>query len=66
MSGEVYSSGGGRVARFFVGMTEGWYGKGHSVEDVRDNFETIRNEEGYTVPGGPADEFAVMLKHFSK
>ena len=35
------------------------------AEDVRDNFEQIRNEEGYTVPNGPADEFAQLMKHFS-
>jgi NAD(P)-dependent dehydrogenase (short-subunit alcohol dehydrogenase family) len=66
VSGEVYSSGGGRVARFFIGMTEGWYDRGHSVEDVRDNFETIRNEEGYTVPAGPAEEFMAMARKFSE
>ena len=65
VSGEIYSAGGGRVARFFIGMTEGWYDRGHSVEDVRDNFESIRNEDGYTVPAGPAEEFMAMARKFS-
>ena len=64
VSGEIYSVAGGRVARFFIGMTEGWYKAGHSVEDVRDAFDQIRDETGYTVPGGPADEFAALLKAF--
>ena len=64
VSGEVFSSGGGRVARFFIGMTQGWYSPSHSVEEIRDNFETIRNEDGYSVPTGPADEFAAILEAF--
>ena len=64
VSGEIYSVAGGRVARFFIGMTEGWYQADHCVEDVRDAFDQIRDETGYTVPTGPADEFAALLKAF--
>ena len=65
VSGEIYSAAGGRIARFFVGLTEGYYNPELSLEDVRDHFDQIRNEEGYIVPNGPADEFAQLLKHFS-
>jgi NAD(P)-dependent dehydrogenase (short-subunit alcohol dehydrogenase family) len=65
VSGEIYSAAGGRIARFFIGLTEGYYNADLTLEDVRDNFEQIRNEEGYVVPNGPADEFAQLLKHFS-
>ena len=65
VSGEIYSAAGGRIARFFVGLTEGYYNPELSLEDVRDHFDQIRNEEGYIVPSGPADEFAQLLKHFS-
>jgi NAD(P)-dependent dehydrogenase (short-subunit alcohol dehydrogenase family) len=65
VSGEIYSAAGGRIARFFIGMTEGYYNADLSLEDVRDNFEQIRSEEGYTVPNGPGDEFAQLLKHFT-
>ena len=64
VSGEIYSVAGGRVARFFIGMTEGWYQADHTVEDVRDAFDQIRSEDGYTVPNGPADEFQALLKAF--
>lgn len=64
VSGEIYSVAGGRVARFFIGMTEGWYKADHSVEDVRDAFDQIRDEAGYTVPNGAADEFQALLKAF--
>ncbi|HBX76157.1 MAG TPA: short-chain dehydrogenase [Acidimicrobiaceae bacterium] len=61
VTGEIYSVAGGTVSRFFIGLTPGWYKNGHSVEDVRDNFEQIRNEEGYIVPAGPQDELAKLL-----
>jgi len=61
VTGEVYSVAGGVVARFFIGLTEGWYQNGHSVEDVRDNFDRIRDEDGYTVPAGPNDELKKLL-----
>jgi NAD(P)-dependent dehydrogenase (short-subunit alcohol dehydrogenase family) len=62
VTGEVYSAGGGRVARFFIGLTDGWYTPGHSMEDVRDHWDEIRAEEGYTVPSGPADEFEIISR----
>ena len=64
VSGEIYSAAGGRIARFFIGLTEGYYNANLTLEDVRDNFEQIRNEEGYIVPSGPGDEFGQLLKHF--
>jgi NAD(P)-dependent dehydrogenase (short-subunit alcohol dehydrogenase family) len=65
VTGEVYSAAGGRIARFFIGLTEGYYSPTLTLEDVRDNFEQIRNEEGYIVPTGPADEFGQLMKRFS-
>ena len=65
VTGEIYSAAGGRIARFFIGLTEGYYNPELTLEDVRDHFDQIRNEEGYIVPSGPADEFGQLLKHFS-
>src|SRR6266508_3499399 len=62
VSGEIYSTGGGRVARFFVGLTPGYFNPDLSAEDVRDHFEEIRSEAGYTVPGGVADEIAGLVQ----
>jgi NAD(P)-dependent dehydrogenase (short-subunit alcohol dehydrogenase family) len=56
VSGEIYTVGAGHVARFFIGRTKGFYSPALCVEDVRDHLEEIRDEAGYTVPGGPADE----------
>jgi NAD(P)-dependent dehydrogenase (short-subunit alcohol dehydrogenase family) len=61
---EIFSVGGGRVARVFVGLAPGWFaGKGNefSPEDVKDNFETVRATDGFTIPGGVGDELMVLL-----
>lgn len=65
VTGEVYSAAGGRIARFFVGLTPGYFKADLSLEDVRDHFEQIRSEEGYIVPRGPGDEFAALMKAWS-
>lgn len=56
VSGEVYSVGGGRVARVFIGETPGYFKRDLTLEDVRDNWEQIRNTEGYSIPNGVPDE----------
>jgi len=61
VTGEIYSVAGGSVSRFFIGLTPGWYKNGHSVEDVRDNFDAIRDEEGYIVPAGMQDELKKLI-----
>jgi len=65
VNGEVYSVAGGVVARYFIGLTPGWYQEGHSVEDVRDNFEQIRDETGYIVPEDPSGELRKLLETLS-
>jgi NAD(P)-dependent dehydrogenase (short-subunit alcohol dehydrogenase family) len=65
VSGEIYSVAGGRVARFFIGLTEGYFEADLSVEDVRDHWDEIRDEKGYIVPAGTQDELRGLLEHFS-
>lgn len=61
VSGEIYTVGAGHVARFFIGRTRGFYRPALSVEDVRDHLAEIRDETGYTVPRGPADEMTELF-----
>jgi NAD(P)-dependent dehydrogenase (short-subunit alcohol dehydrogenase family) len=61
VSGEIYTVGAGHVARFFIGRTKGFYRPALSIEDVRDHLDRIRDEAGYTVPGGPADEMTELF-----
>ncbi|NNL84862.1 MAG: SDR family oxidoreductase [Myxococcales bacterium] len=62
---EIFSVGGGRYARMFIGMTPGWYaGKAAkpSAEDVLANMEAIRNTDEYSIPDAVGDEFKLLLK----
>lgn len=63
VSGEVFSVGGGRVARIFIGETQGYFNAKLSMEDVRDNFDAIRNEDGYAVPANIGEETALFLPY---
>ncbi len=65
VNGEIYSVAGGVVARYFIGLTQGWYSEGHTAEDVRDNFDQIRDETGYIVPEDPSGELQKLLKTLS-
>jgi len=61
---EVFSAGGGRYARVFVGLAPGWFaGKGVEVsaEDVAAHIDDIRNQDGYVVPGSVTDELTGLL-----
>jgi NAD(P)-dependent dehydrogenase (short-subunit alcohol dehydrogenase family) len=62
VSGEIYSAGGGRVARFFIGLTEGYANPALTLEDVRDQFDRIRDQSGYSVPSSVADELSGLLE----
>ena len=53
LSHEVYSVGGGRIARVFVGLCNGWLaGKGvaPTPEDVIDHLDQIRDTDGFAIP----------------
>lgn len=65
VTGEVYSVGGGRVARVFVGVSQGIVDPELSAETVRDRFDEIRNLEGYEVPANLNEEMALALKSLS-
>ena len=62
VTGEVYSVGGGRVARIFVGVTPGHYQEDLTAEDVRDNFDKIRDEKDYEVPANLNEEMMLAFK----
>jgi NAD(P)-dependent dehydrogenase (short-subunit alcohol dehydrogenase family) len=64
VSGEVYSVGAGRVSRIFIAEAPGYFKKDLTIEDVRDNWDTIRAESDYLIPTGVNDEFARLLMPF--
>ncbi|HUR78053.1 MAG TPA: SDR family oxidoreductase [Acidimicrobiales bacterium] len=65
VSGELYSCGGGRVARIFIGVAPGYTNKDLTLEDVRDNFDQIRSDEGYVIPSSISEDTMLMIKALS-
>ncbi len=61
-TGELYSAGGGRVARVFASEAPGYWSDHLSPEDVRDHLDEIRSQDGYSVPGSSAEEMALYRK----
>jgi NAD(P)-dependent dehydrogenase (short-subunit alcohol dehydrogenase family) len=62
---EVFDVGGGRYARIFVGLGQGWVApKGGipTAEDVRDNIGQIRSTEGYIIPSSIAEEIGAIAE----
>lgn len=62
VTGEVFTVAAGRVARFFVGMTTGYFDADLTPEAVRDHVAEIRDETGYTVPANAGEETAFLFK----
>ncbi|UCE85281.1 MAG: SDR family NAD(P)-dependent oxidoreductase [Deltaproteobacteria bacterium] len=66
---EVFSVGGGRFARVFVGLAPGWFAGKDKVatpEQVRDHIDVIREPEGYIIPSSIADEMKIAAEQLSK
>jgi NAD(P)-dependent dehydrogenase (short-subunit alcohol dehydrogenase family) len=62
---EIFDVGGGRYARIFIGMTDGWVapkGGAPSPDDIFDNIDRIREQEGYTVPESILDETKAVAR----
>ncbi len=60
---EIFSAGGGRYARFFIGLNQGWYAGGGvvpSAEEVRDHLEEIRDLSDPKVFASSAEELALL------
>ena len=64
---EIFTVGGGRYARFFVGMNEGWVKPGGvpaSIEEIADHIGEIRDTTKFSVPTGVGDELRVTARLF--
>ena len=65
----AYSAAGGRYARVFWGLGQGWFaGKDSSptAEDVQAHLEQIEDQAGYLVPGSTTDEIVALNDVFTK
>jgi NAD(P)-dependent dehydrogenase (short-subunit alcohol dehydrogenase family) len=64
LSGEALSCAGGRVARFFVGLTDGYFDADLAPEGVAANIATILSEADYWVPSDLESQLAELSKRF--
>lgn len=63
----IYSVGGGKYSRIFIGMAPGWFaGKGviPSAEEIQSNFEQIHSDEDFIIPDSIAAELTTLLERF--
>ena len=59
VSGEAFSAGGGRFARVFIGVTNGWLGPARAsatAEDIDAHLDEIEDLGGFAVPGSAWEE----------
>jgi hypothetical protein len=62
---EIFSVGGGRYARVFIGTNTGWFaGQGvvPSVEELSEHLEEVRDVSDYVVPGNNNDELMILAQ----
>jgi NAD(P)-dependent dehydrogenase (short-subunit alcohol dehydrogenase family) len=62
---EIFDVGGGKYSRVFVGLAKGWVapaGKTPKAEDIFDNIDLIRDQDGYSVPTSIADETKAVIE----
>ena len=63
---EVFSAGGGRFARVFLGLTDGWYNRDGvcSIEELAERMEVVMDTDNFSVPHTGMDELQIMLDTF--
>jgi NAD(P)-dependent dehydrogenase (short-subunit alcohol dehydrogenase family) len=63
----AYSAAGGRYARVFWGLGQGWFAGKEAqptAEDIAEHFAQIDGQDGYIVPGGTTDEIMALAGLF--
>jgi len=64
-SGEVFSAGGGRFARFFIGLTTGHFDPEATPDSIAEHIEEIRSTDRFFVPTDPREELADILDRWA-
>ena len=63
----IYSVGGGKFSRMFIGVAEGWFagqGSTPTAEDIAANWSTIDSDAGYVIPDSIGHEISSLLAAF--
>ena len=60
-TGRVFSAGGGRVAEVFIAEAKGYFDRDLTPEALADNWATVTDRDGYSVPANIGEETALYL-----
>ena len=63
----IYSVGGGKFSRMFIGVAEGWFagqGSAPTAEDIQANWGAIDSDAGYVIPDSIGHEISSLLAAF--
>ena len=64
---EIFTAGGGRYGRIFIGTNPGWFAGPKvvpTVEEIEANMERIRDVSTYEIPASSNDEIIIIAKNF--
>jgi len=64
---EIFTAGGGRYGRIFIGTNEGWFAGSKvvpTVETIAANLDTIRDVTEYEIPATSNDELMILARLF--
>jgi hypothetical protein len=61
VTGEIFTASSGRVARVFVGETEGIFQSGHTPDDLLDRWDEIMDTEDFVIPRSAGDNLQIVL-----
>jgi NAD(P)-dependent dehydrogenase (short-subunit alcohol dehydrogenase family) len=64
-TGRLFSVGGGRVAEVFIAETKGFFSNDLTPEQVAENWDTITDRDGYSVPANASEETALYASVLS-
>ena len=65
---EIFTAGGGRYGRIFIGTNDGWFAGQKvvpSVEEVAAHIDDIRDLSGYEIPQSANEEIMIIGRHLA-
>jgi NAD(P)-dependent dehydrogenase (short-subunit alcohol dehydrogenase family) len=67
-SHEVFTAGGGRYGRIFIGTNAGWFAGQKvvpTVEELAGHIDDVRDIDNYEIPGSSNEEIMIIARHLS-
>ena len=61
-TGQIFTAGGGRVARVFMGVTPGFKAEDLTPEALRDHFDEVLDPTGHAIPDSAMEEVALFFR----